>query len=105
MEDKIFWPCPRLLAIGITENVQKDIVDFLWMKIDEVVAKNQADYLQIFEFFIKGNKLLIEHRQEIPKFRKKYVIDNVKEIYKYRNLKIYTIDYNYYSVMMLAEEH
>jgi hypothetical protein len=105
MKSKTFEPFTRMLTLTIKENIPKEIIEFLWTKIDRLVVKKQTDYLQIFIFSIKGDKLLVEHRQEVPKYRKKYVLEGIKDIYKYRNLRIYAIDEVYYSIMMVSEEY
>ena len=67
MKNKTFEPYTRMLTLTIKESIPKEIIDFLWTKIDKLVAKKHTDYLQIFIFSIKGDRLFVEHRQEVPK--------------------------------------
>ena len=48
--------------------------------------------------------IVIEHSQEVPEYKEKYVID-LENIEVNGNIKVFVIDDNEYSTMMLAEEY
>lgn len=69
--------------------------------IEEVKVKK--DYIQVFEMEpLNSNLLKIEHRQEVPKYKKEIIVRNVGVNYK---VKLFVIDDGKYSTMMLSEEY
>jgi len=105
MNRKLFNPLTRIQTRGIKYNLSKELINFIWGKIDELNSIKVIDYLQVFEFRVKKNTLVIEHRQEVPKFKKKYILSNFNNIHKYDYMKIFVIDDFDYSIMMLASEY
>ena len=59
------------------------------------------DYLQVFILSKKRGKQKIIHRQEKPKYNRRYLIKNIDPI----NAKIYVIDDGDYATMILASEY
>ncbi len=91
----------RYLTRGISNEIPFEIQLLLWSMIDEIRIKK--DYLQVFEIEpIKDNLLKIEHRQEVPKYKKEIVVKNrgIKS-----KIKLFVIDEGDYSIMMLSEEY
>lgn len=77
----------------------------MWNLIDELKMKVKVDYLQIFRISKDDNKkIIIEHEQEIPKYREKYSIE-LLDIEITSVIKVYVIDSVEYSTMILAEEY
>lgn len=76
---------------------------FLWSLIDNLAAKRtvEPDYLQVFELYGDVGKQQIIHSQEVPEYHAEYVFDNVLIPL---NIKIYAIDDQRYSTMLLPEE-
>ena len=105
MEKKLFNPLTRIHTKGIDYRVSQDIITHIWSMIDELSESKKLDYLHVFNFRIKRNNLVIEHKQEVPKYRRKHTITNLSEIYKYNGMKVYVIDDYDYSIMMLASEY
>lgn len=81
----------RYLTRGVSEEISLEIQILLWSMIGKIKIKK--DYLQVFE---------IEHRQEIPKYKKEHVVVNTGINSK---AKIFVIDDGEYSTMMLSSEY
>lgn len=91
----------RYLTRGISEEIPLEIHILLWSMIGE--TKIKKDYLQVFQIEpIKNNLLKIEHRQEIPKYKKEHVVINTGINSK---VKIFVIDDGEYSTMILSSEY
>ena len=105
MERKLFNPLTRIHTKGVEYRISQDIINYIWSMIDELSMRKRIDYLQVFNFRIKRNNLVIEHKQEVPRYRRKHTITNLNEIHKYNGMKVYVIDDYEYSIMMLASEY
>lgn len=91
----------RYLTKDVSKKIPLEIQILLWSMISEMKIKK--DYLQVFEIEpIKNNLLKIEHRQEVPKYKKELVVVNTSINFK---VKIYVIDDGEYSTMMLSDEY
>ena len=91
----------RYLTRGVSEEIPLEIQILLWSMIGGIKIKK--DYLQVFEIEpIKNSLLKIEHRQEIPKYKKEHVVVNTGINSK---IKIFVIDDEEYSTMMLSSEY
>lgn len=91
----------RYLTRGVSEEIPLEIQILLWSMIGGIKIKK--DYLQVFEIEpIKNSLLKIEHRQEIPKYKKEHVVVNTGINSK---VKIFVIDNGDYSTMMLSSEY
>lgn len=89
----------KYITRGISENIPLEIQIILWdMVLSMPVEK---DYLQIFELSTKNNILTIKHSQEVPPYKKIYKFIVLEPI----NEKIYIIDDDDYSTMLLASEY
>lgn len=67
--------------------------------------KVKVDYLQIFRISKDDNKkIIIEHEQEVPKYKEKYSIE-LLDIEITGAIKVYVIDSIDYTTMILAEEY
>lgn len=91
----------RYLTRGVSEEIPLEIQILLWSMI--VGIKIKKGYLQVFEIeLIKNSLLKIEHRQEIPKYKKEHVVVNTGINSK---VKIFVIDDGEYSTMILSSEY
>ena len=91
----------RYLTRGVSNEIPLKIQMLLWSMIDELNVKK--DYLQVFEIEpIDVNLLKIEHRQEVPKYKKEIVARNLGISSK---VKIFVIDDGEHSTMMLSSEY
>lgn len=96
----------RYMTIGIKNELPMDIQLFIWECIDKLKEKEtELDYLQVFE--LKKARVddiffqLVEHRQEVPEYKKEYRIFPKEMV----NAKIFVIDDETHSTMLLAEEY
>lgn len=91
----------RYLTRGVSNEIPLEIQLLLWSMIGEVTVKK--DYLQVFEIEpLNSNLLKIEHRQEVPKYKKEIIVSNAGINSK---VKLFVIDDGEYSTMMLSEEY
>ncbi len=97
----------RYVTRGISNAVPLNVQVALWGAIDKLVSSGgEVDYLQVFKLETKvvGGKqhLLITHSQEVPEYKENYVVaDFTSEL----NCKVYAIDDETHSTMLLAEEY
>ena len=91
---------PRYATRGISSTLPLMLQIILWGLIDtmEVVEK---DYLQIFTLASENGKQKIVHEQEQPEYRKEYLFPADEPV----NAKIFVIDDETHSTMLLAEEY
>lgn len=110
----------RFITSGVNNKIDTLIIERLWNLIDSMDIK-EKDYLQVFEIEKLNDKLIIEHRQEIPEYKKIHVINLIDQEQENENLcfkhlttdvlfpdykvKIFVMDSLDYSTMMLAEEY
>ena len=90
----------RLLTAGVYERIQPALQILMWFMIEEVP---EADYLQIFELKGTANGVEICHSQEVPSYERSLFVQCEAAV-DFRE-KIYIIDDETYSTMLLAEEY
>ena len=97
----------RYVTSGVNSEVDIRLQLIMWNLIDELNRNRstKVDYLQVFNICKKGNKILIEHSQEIPQYKKLYEISNISDIEVNNKLKLFVIDNIDHSTMLLAEEY
>lgn len=88
----------RYLIKGVQSEIPTELQFFMWECIKLVP---EPDYLQIFRLEPIGTMQRITHEQEQPKFRREYLIPSDSPVMA----KIYIIDSDTYSTMLLAEEY
>lgn len=88
----------RYLTKGVQSEITAELQFFMWECIKLVP---EPDYLQIFRLEPIGTMQRITHEQEQPQFRREYLIPSDSPI----TAKIYVIDSDTYSTMLLAEEY
>ena len=72
----------------------------MWNCIDRL-PENERDYLQIFELEDIGGMQHITHKSEQPEYKMHHFIPALKAV----TAKVYVIDSEEYSTMLLAEEY
>lgn len=87
---------PRYLTTGVSETIPILIQLCLWD-----FAADMEDHLQIFELSPDGKKQRIIHKQEQPEYRKEYLVPCSEPV----TAKVYIIDDETHSTMLLAEEY
>lgn len=88
----------RYLTKGVQSEIPTELQFFMWECIKLVP---EPDYLQIFRLEPIETMQRITHEQEQPQFRREYLIPSDSPI----TAKIYVIDSDTYSTMLLAEEY
>jgi hypothetical protein len=96
----------RYITRGVKQEIPLFLQLFMWNCIDEFREQGkELDYLQVFELSCKGGEGIslqsIEHRQEVPEYKKKFVIPCEDPI----TAKIFVIDDGEHSTMLLAQEY
>ena len=94
----------RYVSRQVNEEVPMQLQILMWSMIDSLKEKKELDYIQIFRLKAKGDRVLIEHEQEVPKHRELYELEKTKFSIEY-DMKIYVIDSIAYSTMIFAEEY
>jgi len=96
----------RYLTRGIRNKVPLQIQFILWALINELVnSSTNCDYLQIFTFKIENDELIITHKQEEPEYEVEYHVKLIDDYKILASIKIYIIDDETHSTMLLAEEY
>ena len=90
---------PRYLTRGIDAEIPLQLQLFLWDCIDRM--PEPKDYFQCFELEDLDGMQHIVHFSEQPEYRMNYFIPTMKAV----TAKIYVIDSEEYSTMLLAEEY
>ena len=90
----------RYLTRGVQAEIPFELQLFMWALIAQL--PEPKDYLQVFRLSVsdKGTQRIV-HEQEEPEYRKEYDILVDTPI----NAKVYVIDDNDHSTMLLAEEY
>ena len=86
------------LTRGVQSEIPIELQLFMWGCIDSVP---EPDYLQIFRLESVGTMQKIIHEQEQPPFKREYLIPVSRPI----TTKVYIIDSDTYSTMLLASEY
>ncbi len=94
----------RYITKGVSNRIPFWLIIYIWNMVESLCRdyKEEADYLQIFKVSTENNVLTISHSQEQP------AIENLVKLSYYGtpiNEKIYVIDSEEYSTMLLAEEY
>ncbi len=90
----------RYVTRGIIDKVDLCLQLFMWGAINDL--KIEKDYLQVFNCSSENGKQKIEHIQEEPEFKKEYLFYTDTPIFVG---KIFVIDDETHSTMLLAEEY
>lgn len=100
-----FNPSTRYITRGISEVIPLEIQFLMWNEVDKVVKMEKVDYLQVFEFNVKGNHIEMEHRQEEPEYKQTIHLKKVESYLCLDKVKVFVIDDLDHSTMLLASEY
>ena len=89
----------RFLTRGVDTEIPPELQLFLWSCIDRL--PEERDYFQVFKLEALGEMQRISHTSEQPEYHMEYIIPTEKPI----TAKLYVIDSEEYSTMLLAEEY
>ena len=90
----------RLVTIGVCTEIPDILQEMMWILIDQM---DEPDYLQVFELMGTNDGVLIVHSQEVPPYENIVKVSYTVEL-GFRQ-KVYVIDDEAYSTMLLAEEY
>lgn len=96
----------RYISQYVNEYIDIRLQVLMWGLIDKLKETKdfKLDYLQVFNICKNKDKIILEHKQEMEEYKKVYKI-NSSEISINRMIKIFVIDGNEGSTMLLAEEY
>ena len=95
----------RYITRGANEKLDLRLQLILWNMIDKLNEEGkELDYLQVFKVRKCKEGIVIEHSQEVPEYKEKYVIA-LDDIEINESIKVFFIDDYKYSTMMLAREY
>ena len=96
----------RYITRGVGNRIPLDIQIFIWQLIEDLKdTVGKVDYLQVFDISIADKTeetVRIIHSQEVPQYKKIWI---VKASEPCDNEKIFVIDDDTHSTMLLAEEY
>ena len=90
---------PRYLTAGVSNSIPLSLQIFIWNCIE--LLPEECDYLQVFELKPFGGMQQIRHTAEQPEQQMLYMIPCDEPV----AAKVYVIDSDTYSTMLLAEEY
>ena len=90
----------RLITCGVDLKVNTLLQVFMWYCIDTM--PEPKDYLQVFTCTESDGKQKIIHAQEEPEYKREYLIESDNPFFVG---KIFVIDDETHSTMLLAEEY
>ncbi|MEE3403215.1 MAG: DUF960 family protein [Acutalibacteraceae bacterium] len=90
---------PRYLTAGVSASIPEYLQLFLWQCIDRLPP--ERDYLQVFRLEPFGRMQQIRHSSEQPEHQMLYMLPMDEPV----TAKVYVINSDTYSTMLLAEEY
>ena len=94
----------RYVTRGVSENIPVELQMLMWIAVDNMPVK-EKDYLQVFKLEPKeiGDIKMqhVKHSQEMPDYVNEFDVFAVNPV----TAKIYVIDDQTHSTMILAEEY
>ena len=90
----------RYATCGVNARIPLITQIMMWGMIDDLKVPS-VDYFQVFLLSAEKGMQKIVHEQEQPEYRKEYLFNEVEPV----NEKVYVIDSEEYSTMLLAEEY
>ena len=89
----------RYLTRGVQAEIPIELQLFMWNCINKL--HEERDYFQVFKLENLGGIQKITHFSEQPEYHKEYLVPTDNPI----TTKVYIIDSDTYSTMLLAEEY
>ena len=90
----------RLITLGVYERIPETLQLMMWLMVDEL---EEQDYLHVFELQKTSGGILICHSQEVPLYENIVKVQCDAE-FGFKE-KVYIIDDETHSTMLLAEEY
>ena len=98
----------RYITMGIHQRLPPTIQFFLWRMVELMKQNFEADYLQVFNLEVIGDKeddslvQVITHSQEVPEYERIYYFPILSGITA--TGKIYIMDEGDHAIMLWADE-
>lgn len=92
----------RYITKGVEEKIPFLYLLLIWEAIDRSREKRELDYLQVFTFYVEGNRQKIKHSQEKPPYE---MIFDCGEAETAITEKVYVIDDGEHQTILLASEY
>ena len=89
----------KFITKSVSEKIPPTMQVLMWEMIRQLPA--DIDYLQVFSLSEKDGEQVIIHSQEIPEYKRKYVLNVPEPI----TAKVFVIDSGTYSAMLFANEY
>ena len=90
----------RYLTRGVSERIPLELQLLMWNALNAI--PEPKDYFQVFRLSVLNGIQCIEHEQEEPPFKRKYLLPMIENPI---TEKVYIIDDGDHSTMLLAEEY
>ena len=90
----------RYLTRGVDAEIPIELQLLMWESLNDI--PEPKDYFQILRLFVLNGIQCIEHEQEQPPYKRKYLLPTFKNPI---TAKVYIIDDGDHSTMLLAEEY
>lgn len=90
----------RFITRGVAEQIPPELQLLMWSMIEDMP---EQDYLQVFDISISNSGGEIHHTQEVPKYEKEVTV--VAKTVSDLNVRVFVIDDETHSTMLLAEEY
>ncbi|MDF2800375.1 MAG: hypothetical protein K0S61_278 [Anaerocolumna sp.] len=95
----------RYITAGVNSSIDPKIQITIWNLIENLKSKLSLDYLQVFELSkVQQSGITLQrlvHIQKIPNYRQEYILTDVEA----SDEKIFVIDDQTHSTMLLAQEY
>ena len=90
----------RFITRGVDSEINLLLQIFMWQCIDTMPLIK--DYLQVFRLTAENGKQKVIHSQEEPEYKREYLINSDAPVFIG---KVFVIDDETHSTMLLAEEY
>lgn len=90
----------RYLTRGVNTEIPFELQLFMWSCIDNL--KGKKDYFQVFELKNMDGVQVVHHFSEQPEYSQNYLLTTIDHPIE---AKVYVIDDEAYSTMLLAEDY
>ncbi|MDU4318688.1 MULTISPECIES: DUF960 family protein [Clostridium] len=96
----------RYVTRGVNEEIDIRLQLIIWSMIDKLNDEGnvELDYLQVFKLRKEANKVIIHQSQEVPEYSCTYEIE-LEDVLIDDDIKVYVIDSEEYSTMLLPSEY
>ena len=96
----------RYITSGVQNSIPFSIQLLMWQCIDDLNESDvEVDYLQVFRFEYRTKGLVMIHTQEVPQYKKEYILEAKEEYNLLGEVKVFAICDVTHSTILLANEY